>query len=99
MINAAETMTSGDSEYLMHVGNNSLVLTRAGIIAKMQELRTTPKELADLTMALSRVEAILAKHTDELDPDDEDAGHTLNESSPAKAELDRLARIVERSAP
>jgi hypothetical protein len=69
IIEAAETMTGDDQEYLFHVGNNGLVITRAGIVARMQSPDISPKELADLSMALQRISNELAKHTNEDDPD------------------------------
>jgi hypothetical protein len=65
----AETMTHEDQEYLMEVSNNALVITRAGILARLQDPTVSAKEMADLTMALSRVDNILAKYPNDEDPD------------------------------
>ena len=68
IIETAETMTSDDQEYLFHVANNALVVTRAGIVARMQNTKNSPKEMADLSMALQRIDNILAKYPDDDDP-------------------------------
>ena len=69
IIDIAETMTHEDQEYLMEVGNNALVVTRAKILARLQQTDTSAKEMADLTTALVRVDTILSKYPDEEDPD------------------------------
>ena len=69
IIDLAETMTRSDQEYLMHVGTNAVVVARAKILAKMQVTDVSPKELADLTIALTRLDNILAKYPDDEDPD------------------------------
>ena len=53
----------------MEVGNNALVVTRAKILARLQQTDTSAKEMADLTTALVRVDTILSKYPDEEDPD------------------------------
>lgn len=69
IINMAETMTGNDQEYLYHVGNNSLVVIRSGIVARLAAFPPpSPKEMADLTMSLTRIDAILAKYPDEENP-------------------------------
>jgi hypothetical protein len=69
IIETAEVMTKSDQEYLFDVSNNALVVTRAGIVARMQAIEVAPRELADLSMALSRIDLILAKYTNEENPD------------------------------
>jgi len=69
ILDLAETMTQDDQEYLMTVGNNALVVARAKVLARLQDPDTSAKELADLTMALQRIDAILLRHPDEDDPD------------------------------
>jgi hypothetical protein len=69
IIDMAETMTGDDQEYLVHVSNNALVVTRARLVARMQGENVSAKEMADLTMSLSRIDAILAKFPDEENPD------------------------------
>jgi hypothetical protein len=90
IINMAETMTGSDQEYLYHVGNNALVITRSGIVAKMSAFPPpSPKELADLTMALTRIDSILSKY-----PDEENPHATPNERRQEEAEeMERLSQL------
>lgn len=69
IIDAAEVMTHDDQEYLYEVSNNALVVTRAALVARMQNADASPKELADLSMALSRIDGLLSKYLNEEDPD------------------------------
>lgn len=69
IINMAETMTRDDSEYITYVGNNALSVLRAKIVADLNQPTNSPKEMADLTMALTRVDKILAQYPDEDKPD------------------------------
>ena len=43
IIDTAETMTHDDQEYLFEVSNNALVVTRAGIVARMQDQAVSPR--------------------------------------------------------
>lgn len=90
IIELAETMTHDDQEYLMEVGTNALVVTRSGILARLQNKDNSPKEMADLTIALTRIEALIAKH-----PDDENPDAAPNEPSTADEELARIADLEE----
>lgn len=94
LINLAETMTRGDSEYLTYVSNNGLVIMRAQIVARMHKADVSPKELADLTMALQRIDTLLAKYTEELNPEVAGADQFDHES----AELERLRKIASGDA-
>lgn len=69
IIQAAEKMDHSDQEYIYEVSNAALVITRAGIVARMQNADASPKELADLSMALQRVDGLLAKYLNDEDPD------------------------------
>lgn len=69
IIDLAETMTEDDQEYLMSVGNNALVVTRTGILAKLQADFLSPREMNDLTNALTRIDNLLAKYPNGEDPD------------------------------
>lgn len=69
IIDAAEVMTRDDQEYLHEVGNNALTVARASILARMQDPSLSPKELADLSMALQRMDKVLEKYPNEEDPD------------------------------
>ena len=86
IINLAEVMTHDDQEYLEEVATNALVVTKAGITARMQDPLTSPKEMADLTMSLTRIDTVLRKSLNDEDPD---AGS--NTVSGLDAELARLA--------
>lgn len=86
IINMAETMTRDDSEYITYVGNNALSVLRAKIVADLNAPGNSPKEMADLTMALTRVDKILAKFPDEDKPDVGIQSSTADE----EARLDEL---------
>lgn len=88
IIELAETMTHDDQEYLMEVGNNALVVTRASILSRLQNSDNSAKEVADLTIALQRVDAILARYPDEEDPD-----AAPNRPTAMDGELARLAAL------
>lgn len=93
IINAAETMTRDDQEYLMDVGNNALVMVRAGILSQMMKPDLSPKEKADLSISLQRVDAILSKY-----PNDEDPDKAPNEPDLREAmEFDRLKHIEKQA--
>lgn len=62
IIELAENMRQADQEYLMEVGNNALVVTRSGILSRLTDPTITPRELNDLTNALTRVDNMIAKH-------------------------------------
>lgn len=62
IIELAENMRQADQEYLMEVGNNALVVTRSGILSRLTDPTITPRELNDLTNALTRVDNLIAKH-------------------------------------
>jgi hypothetical protein len=66
IIDLAETMTHDDQEYLMSVGTNALTVIRAKIIAKLNDSDRAAKEMNDLTMALARVEKVLADNPNEV---------------------------------
>jgi len=93
IIDLAESMQQGDQEYLMEVGNNALVVTRSGILARLTDKTITPRELNDLTNALTRVDNMIAKHPI-IDKPIEEA-----ETKGAEDELERLRIIkAERTA-
>ena len=93
IINAAQTMTHDDQEYLMEVGNNALVLVRAGILARMMKPDLSPKEQADLSISLQRIDNILQKYPDEENPDKAPNAPDLRE----EMEFDRL-KAIEKAA-
>ena len=86
IINLAETMTHEDHEYLFEVGNNALVVTRAKILARLQDPATSAKEIADYTISLQRIDAILAKYPNEEDPDS-------SPNTPDLREAEEMARL------
>jgi len=88
IINLAEVMTHDDQEYLEEVAINALVVTKAGIAARMQDPLISAKELADLTMALTRVDTLLRKSLNDEDPD-----AASNTVLGLDAELERLAKL------
>lgn len=87
IIDMAETMTMDDAEYLMGVGNNALAVARTTIIAKLQNIDIGAKEMADLSIALQRVDNILSKYPDEENPD---RGSNTGKASAVDAELQRI---------
>lgn len=90
VIDLAETMVREDQEYVMDVATNGLVIMRGMVVARMMDSEAPPsaKELADLTMALSRIDTALARHPDEEDPD-----AAANEASDLDEELARLLEL------
>lgn len=62
IIELAENMRASDQEYLMEVGNNALVVTRSGVLARLADPTLTPRELNDLTNALTRIDNMISKH-------------------------------------
>lgn len=84
IIDLAETMTHDDQEYLMEVGTNALTVIRAKIAAKLHDPTITPKEMNDLTMALTRLEKVLASNPNEV----------KGQAEAAEADQDELARIL-----
>jgi hypothetical protein len=85
IIDLAETMTHDDQEYLMSVGTNALTVIRAKIIAKLNDTDRAAKEMNDLTMALSRVEKVLADNPNEVKAGDAEA---------AEDDKNELARVL-----
>lgn len=85
IIDLAETMTHGDQEYLMEVGTNALTVIRAKIIGRMNDPLVTEKELNDLSMALTRVEKVLA-----INPIETGEGGVIPEDDDAE-----LARVLD----
>ena len=88
IINVAETMTHDDQEYLFEVTNNALVVTRAAVLSRMQLGLTSSKELAELSLALQRIDSILAKY-----PNDDDQDAPSNTSDELDGELARLIEL------
>lgn len=90
ILHLAETMTQDDEEYLYHVGNAAAVAARASIIQRMNNPDASAKELADLTIALQRLDTILSKYPHEDDPD-----QGANTPGPMDEELARLVALEE----
>ena len=84
IIDLAETMTHDDQEYLMEVGTNALTVIRAKIAAKLHDPTITPKEMNDLTMALTRLEKVLESNPIEV----------RGQAEQEEATQDELARIL-----
>jgi hypothetical protein len=84
-------MTRDDQEYLMDVGTNSMVVIRSGILAKLADPIISPKEMNDLTMALSRIDTLIAKYPNENNPDS-------GPNTPDAALNEELARLAELDA-
>lgn len=91
IIDLAENMTHDDQEYLYEVSNSALVVARAGVVARMRQPEVSPKELADLTISLQRIDNVLAKLP--LDEDPDKAPNTgpsaLDEEAARLAELEK----------
>lgn len=66
LVDIAETMDWDDAEYLYHVTNSALVVQRSKIVARLGDPTLSPKELADLTMALKRLDDLLGKYKREV---------------------------------
>ena len=57
VIEVAESMTRDEAEYVAHVSSAALLTIRAKYIAMLLDPERTPKEAADLSLALRRVES------------------------------------------
>jgi hypothetical protein len=90
IIDLAETMTRDDQEYLMEVGTNALTVIRAKIVAKLNATDAHPKDLNDLSMALTRVEKVLAQNLNEVKGEAEGS-----KGEDGEAELARVLNIGE----
>lgn len=90
IINLAETMQHSDQEYLMEVGNNALVVTRSGILAKLQDPYLSSREINDLTNALTRVDNIISKRPNSSREEDE---RNAAAEEAEDAEITRLRKI------
>lgn len=89
----AETLSSDEVDYVRHVSDASLEIIRGRIVASMFDANRSPKELADLTMALSRVDTAIAK-LNKARPDAIDREATAQR----EGETERLAALQERIA-
>ena len=87
IIDLAETMTHDDQEYLMEVGTNALSVIRAKIVAKLNDTNASSKDLNDLSMALTRIEKVLAQNPNEV------KGEGKPEEEDGEAELARVLKI------
>lgn len=66
---AIKELSVADAEALMSMGTTAMVLARARLMEKLLQDGITSKETADLTISLTRLESMLAKHPDVDDPD------------------------------
>ena len=84
----AELLSRDDQEYLMHVSNNALVIQRALITQMMNDSTLSTRERKEAIESISKIDAILAKHTNEI------ASETAKaESEEAAAEAAEIARL------
>lgn len=86
LVDMAETMDWNDAEYLYHVTNSALTVQRAKIVERIGHPDNSAKELADLTMALQRIDVLLGKYKRELQS-------TQAETSKSDAERRETARL------
>lgn len=99
IIDMAEQMTHDDQEYLYEVSNSALVVSRAAIVARMQDPNVSAKELSDLTMAMSRIDTILSKLPLDEDPDrapNSGKASALDEEAQRLVELEKTLGKYER---
>ena len=87
----AELLSRDDQEYLMHVSNNALVIQRAMIAQAMSDGLMTPKEKKEAIEAIAKIDAILAKHTNEIASEQTQAQGA--EAAAEAAEFERLKAI------
>lgn len=92
LVDIAETMDWDDAEYLYHVTNSALTVQRAKIVERIGHPSNSPKELADLTMALKRLDDLLAKYKRELQAGQEESKATQRDAT----EKDRLAKLADK---
>lgn len=81
----AEMLTRDDQEYLFLVSNNALVIQRAKIVQEMANALVTPKEKKEMIEAVAKIDAILAKHTNEVQGE--------GDTRQTAAEADELKRL------
>ena len=92
LVDIAETMDWNDAEYIYHVTNSALTVQRAKIVTRIGHPDVSPKELADLTMALKRIDDLLGKYKRELLTNQETGRKQDNDA----AERDRLNKLAEK---
>lgn len=89
IIELAESMTHGDQEYLMEVGNNALVVTRSKLLSRLQDPGLTPREVNDYTNSLTRIDNLIVKHPNGVKGENS----KTTEENEDEAELARLTVI------
>ncbi len=92
LVDIAETMDWDDAEYLYHVTNSALVVSRAQIVSRIGDPSISAKELADLTMALKRIDDLLGKYKKEL----KTAQSEVSKSDYQDAESIRIQALKEK---
>lgn len=92
LVDIAETMDWDDAEYLYHVTNSALTVQRAKLVERIGHPNASPKELADLTMALKRIDDLLAKYKRELQASQAET----RQSQENRAESERLQALQEK---
>lgn len=85
---AVKELSVADTEALMSLGTQAMVLARARLVEKLLQTGLTTKEMSDLTISIQRLDNVLAKHPDVDDPD-----AAPNNMQPLDEELQRLIAL------
>lgn len=85
---AVKELSVADTEALMSLGTQAMVLARARLVEKLLQTGLTTKEMSDLTISIQRLDNVLAKHPDVDDPD-----AAPNKTQPLDEELQRLIAL------
>ncbi len=79
-----------DAEALMTMGTMAMVLSRAQLMQRLLTPGITTKEASEITLSVSRLDNLLAKHPELQDPDQPNNLGTISE---VDEELRRLLKI------
>jgi hypothetical protein len=92
IMDLAETLSHDEVEYIQHVSSAALIAIRAKIVAQLMDVDRSPKEQADLSLALRRVEASIAALRDGKPLGLTDPG-AIERSEKADAERERIEAL------
>ena len=87
---AIKELSVSDAEALMSMGTTAMILARARLMERLLLPGITTKEAADLTISLTRLEQMIAKHPDLDDPD---AAPNTGKGQGLDEELQRLIAL------
>jgi len=88
-------LSAPDTEALMTMGTNAMVLARARLMERMLQDGLSTKEISDLTMSIQRLDKVLGDHLDNEDPD---AAPNANNGDHLNDELKRLIALEQSTS-